>query len=231
MTDLVKKLRGKSLKDSLNDEEVAKAILKVMVKSKKWQEHAKQHANAELVILSTPGLDTHFEKKDEKNLPSLLINLGERRISNEEFKAETSVKDLPKSEPAFVYGSQGEAAAFFYGSRAAEKSPFSYNNLKGSAFIYQSGSDPEQMVVAGCPCGFLLQAAATNGKVAEQHLQTHKSSGLSFSYRPGTSLTDSYGPQNVGAAGYGTNISYGNSSVSGYGKSMFERENEHGTGF
>ena len=50
MADLTRKLQAKNVKEGLGDTEVAKAILKIMVKSKKWQDHKKNLANCQRVI-------------------------------------------------------------------------------------------------------------------------------------------------------------------------------------
>ncbi len=223
MADLVRTIKAKTLKESLSDEEVAKAILKVMVKSKKWQEHAKQHQNAELVILATPGLNTHFEKKDEKNLPSLLNQFSERQQLR--FSQET--KDVKKPEP-FVYGPAGKVLGkFSYGPQGVGDSLFSYSSLKGN-FSYSNTPAGEQMVIAGCPCGMIMQVAASNGKISEEHIQSHKSGAV---YQPGKSMSNIYGPLNAGAAGYGSNVGYNNTPAPAYGKGFLSKEKDHGTGF
>lgn len=221
MPDLTKKLQEKKLKENLSDEEVAKAILKVMVKSKKWKDHAKMHQNAELVILATPGLDTHYEKKDKKNLPSLVLNLNPK-------STEAEGKDTKKEEPEFVYGPQGKAVNFTYSAKG-ESPLFNYNGPGSNLFSYSKGEN-DQMVVAGCPCGFILQVAASNGKASEEHIKTHE--GFSVSYSSLKPLGDIYGPQNLGSAGYGTNgsVNYGTPTTSGYNVKL-QNEKKHATGF
>lgn len=208
------KLQDRSVKHSLSDEEVAKAIVKVLMRSKVWAEHAKRHNDAQLTILSTPGLNTRFGRKDEGNLPRLVLDVGGRNA------------DVKEEVPAFVYGPSGVQPAFSYGGISG--------SVGGVAYGLQDG---QQGVIAGCNCGMILQVAASNGKVVE-HAQRDHGLGFSFSYSANNSVLASlYGPSEFGSAGYGVNsVSYGSSSgSSGYtvnpAKGFLEKERKQGTGF
>ncbi|MFA4886683.1 MAG: hypothetical protein WC595_00580 [Candidatus Nanoarchaeia archaeon] len=234
--DLVKRLKEKSLKKSLSDEEVAKAILKVMLKSKQWKDHAKSHARAELSILATPGMNTHFEKKDEGNLPKLLEGLAERRQKvQEDFLFEDRLPGATKKteEIKIEYGTKGTGnlGKLNYGPSGNKDPVFGYNVSKGGSGIGYNTPEAEQMVVAGCPCGFILTVAGSDGKVMEEH-QKHTGAAYTTSNK---SISDIYGTPSGSNVGYGTNksIGYGTTPV-GYStknEGLIQKEKGHGTGF
>ena len=226
MGDLVKKLQSRKLREGLSDVEVAKAILKVMQKSKQWKNHAKLHKDAELVILATPGLDTPFEQQDRENLPNLLLKIEQREAPREGVEA---LEKPDERQEIFVYGLRGESKVFSYSKGAGVV--FSYQNPASGSFSYSKTQD-DAMVVAGCPCGFMMKVAAANARASGEHTLRHNNLGLSFKYR--ANISDIYSPQNNGLAGYGSNsasVLYGGTSVSGYKPNVMEKEKGHGTGF
>lgn len=233
--DISNKLKQKNLKDSLNDEEVAKAILTVMQKSKKWIEHEQMHKGAELVIIATPGLDTSFSQHENK-LPGLVKDIEKNRTAQVHQTREVEITEEEEQIlDSSVYGVQGQGN---FGS-------VNYGTINGhlgnTTYGIQGQGQNNAMVIAGCPCGFFMQVAASNGKNIgmEEHNQNHRL-GVSFGSVYSGNLDNLYSPQDMGSAGYGSNsVSYGGTSgsVKGYdlndnpAKGFLDHEMQDGTGF
>ncbi|MBI5391691.1 hypothetical protein HZB00_01685 [Candidatus Woesearchaeota archaeon] len=181
------------LESYVADEDVIKAILKVMAKSAKWQEHAKSHQGAHLQLLAAPGFEISAIEpllKQTKKEPQ--VHLQQRLNTAQEFSQEKVVN---------VY-SQAQNLQGVYGSNQNFNAAYgNHSHMMSLGNAYEN--NPNAMVVAGCPCGLILQFTASNGKVVEE--KKEKSAvGLNQMY----SFSHSYGGNNQSgyqsqSAGYG----------------------------
>ncbi len=188
------------LEHSVSDTEVLQAILKVIQKSKKWQEHTKVHTNAQLHLLAAPGFEvTAIE-------PSLVLKTQKQEIKKEATKLEqptytTLQKQADPTIQPLIYGDSkaGPSITSMYGTSGNQN--FSYQHEHQMNGMYGS-NNPNAMVIAGCPCGLVLEFATSNGKVAEK-----KDSGTNPMY----SFTHQYG--NAAPSGYQSQSSGYNSKA------------------
>ncbi len=144
-------MKTNDLSRSLSDEEVVAAILKIMLRSKIWQEHKKQHQDAKLHILATPGFH---------------INNSQESIADKTGKESTEINERLHIEKR-SYQPQS-----VYGASITAHSPASHNiqygrNIEltqGEKLVYgrADAGTGSQEVIAGCNCGLVFDINAAN---------------------------------------------------------------------
>ena len=146
-----KMMQADDLSKSLSDEEVVAAILRIMLRSKIWQEHKKQHQDAHLHILATPGF--HIKNTQE----SIADKTGKERTEiNERIQIEKK-----SYQPQSVYGASITMHnPAVHNVQYGQNIPFS----SGEKLVYgrADAGTGVQEVIAGCNCGLVFDINAGN---------------------------------------------------------------------
>ncbi len=129
----------KHIEEYLSDEEVVQAILKIMMQSKAWQEHMRQHEGAQLHLLSTSG----FQLKNEEKMVSGAVATA-------------------ASQPAMNTAVRHQYQGGYAGNTSVQSSQgnFSYGSARSGPM--------QQEVIAGCQCGLVLDMTAQGNVHASQ---------------------------------------------------------------
>lgn len=146
----------KNVEQYLSDDEVVKAILKIMLKSKAWQQHVVDHKGAQLQLLAAPGFHVHDATQSiTSTVASVTTPLPKSpRVQRRYGLYQERIPEQVRQSASVAYGS----------SRPAQQSTV-------------------QQVVAGCNCGLVLDintvgtnmhengAAISNFKVSYNMMQ------------------------------------------------------------
>ncbi len=180
---------SQNLDHYLSDEEVVKAILHVMMKSRSWQDHLKQHAGAKLRVLATPG----FEIKDNGAAISAVVSSLQEEQSASQVRTNEKLQGATQNAYAHTLITHNPVA-----HNAAYGSSVNLSVSENMVYGNPSLRDSEQQVIAGCSCGLVMDLRASG---ASMHTQGAATSKMSINYNM---LQNRYvNADTSGSSGYG----------------------------